>query len=204
VDADPSPGSLHEFERVALPLFDALFNVALHLTRSRPEAEDLVQETYLKAFRHFASYQPGTHVKAWLIRILRNTFINRYRASKARPQQVEQRLVELAYDRWIDESFLHDRGPDTPEELLLHDALDAEVEQALHDLPEEYRSVVVLALIEDMPYKEIAFALSIPVGTVMSRLHRGRRLLQASLLDYARRKGIIRRAPDVSSREELS
>jgi RNA polymerase sigma-70 factor (ECF subfamily) len=151
-----------EFEEAALPHVNALFNLALNLTRNRKDAEDLVQETYLRAFRFFDSYQPGTHIKAWLFRILRNTFINRYRAARVRPEEV-----------------------------------DFDVEQAMAALPEEYRSVVIMALVEELSYKEIAAALSIPLGTVMSRLHRGRKQLQVALMEYAQRRGIIRPAADV-------
>jgi RNA polymerase sigma-70 factor (ECF subfamily) len=178
---------------------DALFNLALNLTRNRKDAEDLVQETYLRAFRFFDSYQTGTQIKAWLFRILRNTFINRYRAKKKRPAEVDFDRVESAYDRVVDEAFARKGQPPSPESRLMDGVLDEEVQQALDDLPEEYRSVVLLALVEDLSYKEIASALSIPLGTVMSRLHRGRKLLQAALLEYARRRGIMRAGPDVSS-----
>ena len=190
-----SPGPPHdrktEFEEVALPFMDALFNLALNLTRNRKDAEDLVQEAYLRAYRFFDSYQPSTHIKAWLFRILRNTFINRYRAAKIRPEEVDFDKVELVYERLVDDAFLQSRQPVSPEQAVMDGVLDAEVQQAMDALPEEYRTVVVLALAEEMSYKEIAGALSIPLGTVMSRLHRGRKLLQKSLLEYARRKGII-------------
>ena len=179
-----------EFENVALEHFDALFNLALNLTRNRKDAEDLVQEAYLRAYRFFDSYQPGTHIKAWLFRILRNTFINRYRAAKIRPEEVDFAKVEAVYDRVVTEEFLQDNQPRDPEEILMSRVLDGEVQEAIGALPEEYRSVVILALLEELSYKEIAGALSIPLGTVMSRLHRGRKLLQSSLLDFARRKGI--------------
>ncbi len=188
---------------MALPQMDALFNLALKLTRNRRDAEDLVQETYLRAFRFFDTYTPGTQIKAWLFRILRNTFINRYRAAKVRPEEVELDRIEEAYERGIEESFLREhRGP-TPEELVMEGVVEPVVEEALARLPEEYRSVVILALVEEMSYKEIAQALSIPLGTVMSRLHRGRKLLQAQLLDYVRRKGILRRPRAVASDAEV-
>ncbi len=180
-----------EFEEIALEYLTALFNLALNLTRNRKDAEDLVQETYLRAYRFFGSYQPGTHIKAWLFRILRNTFINRYRAQKVRPDEVDFSKVELAYDRVVDEQFLQANRPVSPEEALMNGVLDEEIETAMARLPEEYRSVVILALIEDLSYKEIGSALSIPLGTVMSRLHRGRKLLQGQLLEYARKKGIL-------------
>lgn len=191
-----------EFEQVALPHFDALFNLALNLTRNRKDAEDLVQEAFLRAFRFFDSYRPGTHIKAWLFRILRNTFINRYRAARVRPQEVDFAKVEAAYERRIDETFLAaGRGP-TPEESALAGVLDGEIQDALAELAEEYRSVVVMALLEEMSYKEIATALSIPLGTVMSRLHRGRKQLQSALLELARRKGIVRGGARVAKEDE--
>jgi RNA polymerase sigma-70 factor (ECF subfamily) len=182
----------HEFEEVALPHFDALFNLALNLTRSRGEAEDLVQEAYLRAFRFFDSYRPGTHIKAWLFRILRNTFINRYRAAKIRPDEVDFAKIEANYERTIDEAFLRRKTSESPEDAVMDRVLDSEVQEALASLPEEYRSVVLMALLEEMSYKEIAAALSVPLGTVMSRLHRGRKLLQVALLEFATRKGIVR------------
>ncbi len=188
---EPPHGRRDEFEEVVLPHFDALFNLALNLTRNRKDAEDLVQETYLRAYRFFDSYRPGTNIKAWLFRILRNTFINRYRAQKVRPDEVDFSKVELAYERIVDEQFLQANRPVSPEEALMNGVLDEEVETAMARLPEEYRSVVILALVEDLSYKEIAAALSIPLGTVMSRLHRGRKLLQTQLLEYARKKGIL-------------
>jgi len=187
-----------EFEAVALPHLDALFNLAVNLTRNRKDAEDLVQETYLRAFRFFDSYESDTHIKAWLFRILRNTFINRYRAAKARPDEVEFNRIEATYELAIEEEFLRSRQAPDPEALVLEGVLDEEVQAALAALPEEYRSVVLLALVEELSYKEIAASLSIPIGTVMSRLHRGRKLLQAALLDYARRRGILRGGGEVS------
>ena len=188
-----------EFEEVALPHLDALFNLALNLTRNRKDAEDLVQEGFLRAYRFFDSYRPGTHIKAWLFRILRNTFINRYRAAKARPEAVDFDKIEAVYERIVTEDH-QTRNPQwSPEDQVLHEVMDAKVQKALADLPEEYRTVVMLALVEDMASKEIAETLSIPIGTVMSRLHRGRKHLQTALLEYARGKGITRVSPPVSS-----
>ena len=180
-----------EFEEVALPYLTPLFNLALNLTRNRKDAEDLVQESFLRAYRFFDSYKPGTHIKAWLFRILRNTFINRYRAAKVRPEEVDFSKVEISYEQSVDEHFRHAHRPASPEEMVMNGVLDAELEQAMVALPEEYRSVVILALVEEMSYKEVAEVLSIPLGTVMSRLHRGRKLLQGELLEYATKKGIV-------------
>lgn len=200
--AHPPYQRREEFEEVALPHFDALFNLALNLTRNRKDAEDLVQEAYLKAYRFFDSYRPGTQIKAWLFRILRNTFINRYRARKLRPAEVDFGKIESSYEQTIQEQFLRERGPSSPEQSLMEGLLDEEVDEALQALPEEYRTVVWMALAEDLSYKEIAASLSIPIGTVMSRLHRGRKLLQVTLLDYASRKGIVRPPGDVATDED--
>jgi RNA polymerase sigma-70 factor (ECF subfamily) len=188
-----------EFEELALPHFDALFSLALNLTRNRKDAEDLVQEAFLRAYRFFDSYQPGTHIKAWLFRILRNAFINRYRAKKVRPVEVDFAKIESAYEQAIDEQFLRNSQPASPESLVMDGILDHEIQEAVMDLPEEYRLVVLMALLEEMSYKEISSALSVPLGTVMSRLHRGRKMLQAALLKLAQKRGIIGTAPAVST-----
>ncbi len=194
----PPADRRREFEEVALPHLDSLYNLALKLTRNPKDAEDLVQDTYLRAFRFFGSYQSGTHIKAWLFRILRNTFINRYRAAKVRPEEVDFSKIEAIYDRVVSAQFLEATHVRDPEEILMNGVLDEEVQQAIGALPEEYRSVVILALIEELSYKEIATALSIPLGTVMSRLHRGRKQLQAALLELVERKGIFRSGSSVS------
>ena len=191
-----------EFEEVALPHLDALFSLALSLTRHGKDAEDLVQETYLRAFRFFDSYRAGTNIRAWLFRILRNTFINRYRSQKIRPEEVDFGKIEATYEQMIEGNFLGRNSSPSPEDILLDRTLDGEVEKALDQLSEEYRLVVLMALLEDMSYKEIASALSIPLGTVMSRLHRGRKMLQASLLEFAQRKGILRPGADVPTDED--
>ena len=191
-----------EFEEVALPHLDALFSLALTLTRHRKDAEDLVQETYLRAFRFFDSYRAGTNIRAWLFRILRNTFINRYRSQKVRPEEVDFGRIEATYEHMIEESFLGRDPPPSPEDIVLAQTLDGELQEALDQLSEEYRLVVLMALLEEMSYKEIAAALSIPLGTVMSRLHRGRKMLQVSLLEFAQRKGIVRRTADVPTDED--
>jgi RNA polymerase sigma-70 factor (ECF subfamily) len=199
LSAGPPHDRRDEFEEVALPHFDALFNLAFTLTRNRKDAEDLVQETYLRAYRFFDSYASGTHVRAWLFRILRNTFVNRYRSARLRPEEVDFARIDSDYERLVDDGLLWGKLALSPEELVMRGVLDAEVEEALAALPEEYRSVVLLALLEGLSYREIAAALSIPLGTVMSRLHRGRKVLQATLLVYARRKGILRPPSRVAS-----
>lgn len=198
----PPHNRREEFEQVALPHLQALYNFALKLTLDPKAAEELVQETYLRAFRFFDTYRSGTQIRAWLFRILRNTHINRYRAARARPEETDLARIEEGWERTVAEEFLRERQPRSPEEALLEGVLDEEVEQALAALPEEYREVVLLALVEELSYKEIAQVLSIPIGTVMSRLHRGRKILQARLVDYARRRGIVRPPAAVSNRED--
>ena len=192
VSGGPPHHRRDEFERVALPQLNALFNLALKLTHHRKDAEDLVQETFLRAFRFFDSYESGTQIKAWLFRILRNTFINRYRAAQVRPEEVDFGKVEATYEQMVETGFLLDRQAPNPETVVMSGVLDAEIQDAMAALPDEYRVVVVMALMEEMSYKEIANVLSIPLGTVMSRLHRGRKMLQAALLEYARGKGILK------------
>ena len=194
----PPEARRKEFEEEALPHLDALFNLAISLTRSRKDAEDLVQEAYLRAFRFFDTYRSGTNIKAWLFRILRNTFINRYRAAKVRPDEVDFSKIESGYEQMIQEDYRSEHSRPTPEKVVMDGVLDHEVRDAIDALPAEYRVVVLLALVEELSYKEISAALSIPLGTVMSRLHRGRKLLQSRLTDYARKRGIIRGTEPVS------
>jgi RNA polymerase sigma-70 factor (ECF subfamily) len=202
VSSGPPHERREEFEQVALPHLDALFNLALSLTRNRKDAEDLVQETYLRAFRFFDSYEPGTHVKAWLFRILRNTFVNRYRAARRTPEHVDFGAIEEAYESLVEETFRRRHEAPDPERALLARVPDEAIRRALAELPEEYRTVVVLALVEELSYKEIASALGIPIGTVMSRLHRGRKHLQRELLEHARSLGIVPRGSGVSTSED--
>jgi RNA polymerase sigma-70 factor (ECF subfamily) len=200
----PGHNRREEFEQVALPHLKALYNFALKLTLDPKDAEDLVQETFLRAFRFFDTYTPGTQIRAWLFRILRNVHINRYRAARARPEETDLSKIEGGWEQNVSEEFLREHGPRSPERAFFEGVLDEEVERALAALPEEYREVVLLALVEELSYKEIAQVLSIPIGTVMSRLHRGRRILQARLLDYARRRGIVRSGAAVSNSGDRS
>jgi RNA polymerase sigma-70 factor (ECF subfamily) len=177
-----------EFEAIALEHFDALYNTAIRLTRNPSEAQDLVQETYLKAYRFFHRFEPGTNVKAWLFTILRNTYINIYRKTTRQKRVDFDQVVPLyaaseSSPEWADRSSV--------EEMLQYVVQD-EVKRALDELPEEYRMVVLLADLEDFSYKEIAAIVGCPVGTVMSRLFRGRRLLRKSLADFARKSGYVR------------
>lgn len=178
------------FEREALSFLDALYRTALRMTHAEAEAEDLVQETYIRAFRFREQFTPGTNLKAWLFRILTNTFINQYRRKAARPQTTE--LDD------VDESILYrhmrdvspgSSSPD-PEALIIDNTLSSEVKDALEALPERFRTTLLLD-VEGFSYKEIAQVLDIPIGTVMSRLHRGRKILQKRLYDLARDRGIV-------------
>lgn len=178
-----------EFEAVALEYIDALYNTAMRMTRNPSAAQDLVQETYLKAYRFFDRFEPGTNLKAWLFTILRNTYINAYRKTARQQPQVDFAHVSLFYADTSSSSEWQDRG--SVEEMLRHVVQD-DVKRALDELPEEYRMVVLLADLEDFSYKEIAAIVDCPVGTVMSRLFRGRRLLRKSLEDFARKSGYIK------------
>jgi len=177
------------FEAEALSFLDALYRTALRMTRSEAEAEDLVQETYIRALRFRAQFTPGTNLKAWLFRILTNTFINQYRRRRARPETTElDDIEEGTLYRRMTGTGAASSSPD-PEASLLDGTVDAEVKNALEELPEKFRTVVLLD-VEGFAYKEIAKMLDIPIGTVMSRLHRGRKFLQKRLYDLARERGI--------------
>jgi RNA polymerase sigma-70 factor (ECF subfamily) len=162
-----------------------LYSAALRMTRNQADAEDLVQETYLRAYRGFGGFQEGTNLKAWLYRILTNTYINSYRAKKRRPDETELDEVEDLYlYRRIGglEAAMAGRSA---EDELLDRFTDTEVKEAIESLPENFRLAVLLADVEGFSYKEIAEILDIPIGTVMSRLHRGRKALQKRLYEYA-------------------
>jgi len=178
------------FETEALSFLDALYRTALRMTRSEAEAEDLVQETYIRAFRFRHQFTPGTNLKAWLFRILTNTFINQYRRKAARPDTTELDDVEesILYRHMRDVSP-GSASPD-PEAELIDNTLSSEVKDALEALPEKFRTTLLLD-VEGFSYKEIAEMLDIPIGTVMSRLHRGRKFLQKRLYDLARDRGIV-------------
>jgi len=180
------------FEALIGEHLDGLFGAALRMTRHRARAEDLLQETFLRAWRSFHTFKLGTNVRAWLYRILMNAYIDGYRKSEREPEVVDQEDVDEFYLY----SKVHEsedfRRAGNPEEVLLNSLMDADVRGALDSLPEAFRNVVVLADIEGFSYKEIAEILSIPIGTVMSRLHRGRRQLQVKLWDYARRAHYVR------------
>ena len=181
-------GQRQSFEMVALPLMDQVFTTALYLTRDRAEAEDLVQETYLRAFRFWKRFEPGTNCRAWLLTIAHNLFRNRYRERQKTTRDVE--FDERLFDA---ESQGTGSGESTdPERLLLAQLLDEEVAQALRALPPDYLEAVLLVDVQELSYEEAAAAMECPVGTVRSRLSRGRRLLHTALLAYARERGLVR------------
>ena len=179
------------FEAEVLPFMDSLYSTAYRMSRNRQDAEDLLQETYLRAYKYYDKFQEGTNFKAWLFKILKNTFINRYRKRQRQPLKNSFDEIEGSFESKLLESPLTARGA-TPEEELMVDALDQDVQQALEALPEDYRTAVELADLQGLSYREIADQLDIPLGTVMSRLYRGRRKLEAVLLEYAREHGYIR------------
>jgi RNA polymerase sigma-70 factor (ECF subfamily) len=184
------------FADQAMELMPSLYAAALRMTRNAADAEDLVQETYLKAYRGFGGFEQGTNLKAWLYRILTNTYINIYRAKKRRPEESELDEVEDLYlYRRIGglEAALAGRSA---EDELLERFTDHEVKQAIEALPENFRMAVLLADVEGFAYKEIADILDIPIGTVMSRLHRGRKALQKQLYEFAVERNLTAPLPD--------
>ncbi len=180
-----------EFERVAIHQLSHHYTSAFYLTKDRAEAEDLVQETYLRAFRFFSKFQPGTNCRAWLLSILRNLFINRYQQKKREAERVDWEKIDQVYESMIEQGEKAERAErDNPETLLVSQLMDEEVEEALKKLPEEYRTAIVLVDIEEL-YEEAAKVMDCAIGTVRSRVSRGRRLLQVALRGYALERGLI-------------
>ncbi|GFZ84133.1 ECF RNA polymerase sigma factor SigR [Nesterenkonia alkaliphila] len=178
------------FERDALQYVDQLYSAAMRMTRNPQDAEDLVQEAYTKAYSAFHQYKPGTNLKAWLYRILTNTYINIYRKKQRQPQQANTDTVE---DWQMAQAAEHtSTGLRSAEAEALDHLPDNDVKEALQQIPEGFRLAVYFSDVEGFAYKEIAEILNIPIGTVMSRLHRGRKLLRGLLADYARERGFNR------------
>jgi RNA polymerase sigma-70 factor (ECF subfamily) len=179
------------FADLAMEYMPSLYSAALRMTRNPSDAEDLVQDTYLKAYRGFRGFQEGTNLKAWLYRILTNTYINAYRAKKRRPDESDIDDVEDLY-------LYHRLGGleaaslgRSAEDQVLEHFTEAEVKEAVESLPEQFRLAVLLGDVEGFSYKEIAEILDVPIGTVMSRLHRGRKALQRRLYEFGRERGLI-------------
>jgi RNA polymerase sigma-70 factor (ECF subfamily) len=189
-----------DFEREALAQLSALLAVAARLTKNPTEAEDLVQDTFVKAMRARQQFEPGTNMRAWLLRILTNTFINRYRRGGLERSVIEGPDADPLADGWIGSATLE--AMRDPESRALRPMLEAEINRALDAIPDEFRLAVVLADVEEMSYREIADIMGCPIGTVMSRLHRGRRLLKSHLYEHARAMGIIGPEPLVGEESE--
>jgi len=181
----PVDAKRESFEREALVHLDALYRVALRLTGNAADADDLVQETMLKAYRAWHQYQPGTNAKGWLLTILRHAFINEYRRRVRHPETVDLDAIEPF-------AVLDERQDDDPQGQFFDRIVDDEVLRAIDALPEQFREAVVLSDVEGMSYEEVARILDVPIGTVKSRLFRGRRLLQAKLYEYAVSMGYIK------------
>jgi RNA polymerase sigma-70 factor, ECF subfamily len=199
-DTQP-PAELRElFEEQALQYMDQLYAAALRMTRNPADAGDLVQETYMKAYAAFKSYEQGTNLKAWLYRILTNTFINSYRKNQREPYQG---AIDELEDWQLGgaESLTQGRTTRSAEAEAIDHLPDSDVKAALQAIPEDFRLAVYLADVEGFSYQEIADIMKTPVGTVMSRLHRGRRLLRDLLADYARDRGITVPAPATRSKK---
>lgn len=181
------------FERDVMQYAAQLYSAALRMTRNPADAEDVVQETFLKAYRAYDTFKAGTNLKAWLYRILTNTYINRYRRNQRRPTEVE--LGELQ-DLYLYKRLGEQSGASqSAEEEVLDQFVDADVKEALESLPEHFRMPVYYADVEGFSYKEIAEILDVPIGTVMSRLHRGRKALQKKLWTVAQERGLTGSAP---------
>ena len=189
VPAQADQDLLERFERDVLPMLPSLYGAALRMTRNPADAEDLLQDTTLRAYRGFASFREGTNLKAWLYRILTNSFINTYRKKQREPKTVDG-------PEDLDEWFLFDRlGAQSvarsAEEDVLESIPDADVKEALETIPENFRMAVLLADVEGFSYKEIAEITEVPIGTVMSRLHRGRKALEKALYAVAKERGLV-------------
>ena len=187
-----------DFEQEAMPHIDALYNFALRMTGDPEDADDLVQETYLKAFKYFDKFEKGTNCKAWMFRILKNSFINDYRKTSKEPDKIDYDDIQNFYEtiKSTDVKTQH------LQEDVFSQLLDDEISKAITNLPEDFRTVIILNDIEGFTYEEIADFVDCPVGTVRSRLHRARKMLYASLYDYAKDKGFLDKLPDSENVED--
>lgn len=183
-----------DFEREAVPHMNAVYNFALRMTGDEDDANDLVQETYLKAFRFFDKFEKGTNCKAWLFRILKNSYINDYRKAVKEPNKVDYEDVQNFYEN-IKPNEIDSRHY---EQDAFSNLLDDEITNVLSALPEDFRTAIILSDIEGFTYEEIADFVDIPVGTVRSRLHRARKMLYAQLYDYAKDKGYVNKKKEKS------
>lgn len=177
-----------EFEELALPHINSLYNFALKLTGNTGDAEDLVQETYLRAYKFFHKYKKDTYIKAWLFSILKNTFINIYRKKKKEPEKVDFHSVEQFIDQLTDNN---NKPFKQIQDEISKNVFDDEVKVAMDSLSEEFRTIILLSDVEGFSYQEIADILKCPIGTVMSRLHRGRKILSNNLIEYAKKMGYL-------------
>ena len=185
-----------EFEDIAMEHLDSLYSMAIRLVFNKEAAEDLVQETYLKAYRFFDTFQKGTNIKAWLFKILRNTFINKYRKTVNLPSEIFYEDVEsvnsnLSYKQESDSAELTDTLETKYNDL--GSLMEDDVKRAIDSLPIEYKEAILLSDVEELSYNDIAEITNVPIGTVKSRLNRGRKLLQKSLWEYAKDRGFIKR-----------
>ncbi|MCR4320029.1 MAG: sigma-70 family RNA polymerase sigma factor [Candidatus Brocadiaceae bacterium] len=185
-----------EFEDIAMEHLDSLYSMAIRLVFNKEAAEDLVQETYLKAYRFFDTFQKGTNIKAWLFKILRNTFINKYRKTVKLPSEIFYEDVEsvnsnLSYKQESDSAELTDTLETKYNDL--GNLMEDDVKHAIDSLPIEYKEAILLSDVEELSYNDIAEITNVPIGTVKSRLNRGRKLLQKSLWEYAKDRGFIKR-----------
>jgi RNA polymerase sigma-70 factor, ECF subfamily len=200
----PPPGApslgdslTEDFETAAVSHLSSLLGLATRLTRNPAEAEDLVQDTYVKAMRARGAFAAGTNLRAWLMRILTNTFINRFRRGGLERSVLDGPDADPLADGWISSASM--QAMRDPESLALRPMLEGEIQNALNALPEEFRVVVLLVDVEEMTYREVADSLGCPIGTVMSRLHRGRRMLRSQLVEHARMLGIATTDDELSA-----
>lgn len=183
------------FVEDAMEFMPSLYTAAMRMTRSKQDAEDLVQETYLKAYRSYGSFEPGTYLKAWLYRILTNTYINSYRRKQRRPEESDVEDIEDLYLYHRLQGSDAAKAERSAEDEVLDRFTDEDVKAAIEALPDSFRMAVILADVEGFSYKEIAEITDVPIGTVMSRIHRGRRALQKTLATYGLERGLVDAIP---------